>query len=118
MTNNTPRIDADGALEDRDAILNDIADRNSTFIEDAQQKLATLYGLLPPTFLAEDIRLLLLHAECRPHSPYVWGPFIKVLVRKGILEETGRWLPTRAKGSHAGRSPEYRLVTSNLQGLT
>ncbi len=109
MINNTPRIDADGALEDRDAILNDIADRNSTFIEDAQQKLATLYGLLPPTFLAEDIRL---------HSPYVWGPFIKVLVRKGILEETGRWLPTRAKGSHAGRSPEYRLVTSNLQELT
>jgi hypothetical protein len=58
----------------------------------------------------EDIRLTCEDAGIRPHHPNAWGAFVSWLVNEGDLMPTGRYVPMKAKGSHARKTQVYRIV--------
>lgn len=61
-----------------------------------------------PTFLAEDIHAALVKWVGNPPSANSWGPFIKRLLKTGLIEETGRWIATKGTKANARRAPQYR----------
>ena len=44
-----------------------------------------------------------------PHSPNVWGALVRSGIKKGWLNETGRWVPMMDPRSHARKTQVYRL---------
>jgi len=58
----------------------------------------------------EDIRLECLARDIAPHHSNAWGGFIGWLIRDGVLAATGRYVPMKAKDSHARKTPVYRIA--------
>jgi hypothetical protein len=55
----------------------------------------------------ESIRIECIGRGLTPHHPNAWGAAIRVAVKDGLLQETGRFLHMRARSSHGRRNPEY-----------
>lgn len=60
----------------------------------------------------ESIRVECESRGVTPHHHNAWGSFVLSLVRSGVLVPTGRYVPMRAKGSHARKTQVY-IVSSN-----
>jgi len=62
-------------------------------------------------FTAEDVRILCESHALVPHHRNAWGAFIKFILRRGYMEETGKWVPMVSKRSKGRRTPQYRRTT-------
>lgn len=60
--------------------------------------------------LAEEFRRVCLEEGVSPHHHNAWGALTAVLVRRGVIEETGRLGKSRDPRSHARRQPVWRVV--------
>lgn len=80
--------------------------RSSDFME-----LALLaINLLPRgEYTGEVIRADLLNKGIEPGHPNAWGALINAAVRRGLIRQTGRYVPMQAKKSHARATQVYEI---------
>lgn len=63
--------------------------------------------------LAEEFRRVCLEEGVSPHHHNAWGALTAVLVKRGVIEETGRLGKSRDPRSHARRQPVWRVVAES-----
>lgn len=108
------QLDLIDALEQRNAVLDDMADRHSGWLALAAAEMRKIPA--GEIGLAEDFRHMLLERGVpEPKSPNVWGPFTAYLVKQGMLVPTGQWKPMRSAKSNGRVSREYVRVESNVK---
>ena len=101
------QLDLIDALEQRNAVLDDMADKHSGWLALAASEMRKIP--VGEIGLAEDFRRLLLERGVpAPKSPNVWGPFTSYMVRQGYLQPTGAWRPMRSERSNGRVTREYR----------
>lgn len=103
------QLDMIDAMNQRNAVLDDLADRNAGWL----QRAAELMRKVPPNTigLGEDFRRMLLEQGLdEPRSHKSWGPLTLYLVKQGMLVPTGEWKPMRSAKSNGRASREYRRV--------
>ena len=59
------------------------------------------------TFTAEHIRLQIEKKIGNPHHHNAWGALIMKAVKRGIIINTGEYVPMKTPRSHARRTPVY-----------
>jgi hypothetical protein len=96
----------------RDAALDTVLDHAGQ--DWREQAKAVLHDMDDREVTGEDIRLACEAAGVRPHHHNAWGAFVASLVRDGLLIPTGRYVPMKAKGSHARKTQLYRLMIAVL----
>jgi hypothetical protein len=94
-------------MEARDAAIQQVAEHAGESFADQVRDVVCL--LTAECLTGEDIRQHCESAEVRPHHHNAWGATISGLVREGYLVATGEYRPMRAKGSHARKTPVYRV---------
>lgn len=101
------QLDGDlfGALEAKDAALEQVAEHSGDFMADARYAVSRLPSGL---YTGEAIRLEIEARGICPHHHNAWGALISKCVKDGMLKPTGRYLPMRTRKSHARKTPEYR----------
>lgn len=62
--------------------------------------------------LAEEFRRVCLEEGVHPQHHNAWGALTAVLVRRGVIEETGRLGKSRDPRSHARRQPVWRVANT------
>ena len=92
-------------LFEKDAALKQVGSHSGTFMERAMAALDALESGSVVT--GEDIRFSCTEKKIAPHHPNAWGALISSAVKKGLIRETGRWVPMRDVRSKARRTPEY-----------
>lgn len=60
--------------------------------------------------LAEEFRRVCVEHGVTPHHHNAWGALTAVLVRQGVIEETGRIEKSRDPRSHARRQPVWKVI--------
>jgi hypothetical protein len=60
----------------------------------------------------EALRFHILKLMDPPHHHNAWGSFTMGLVKSGLLEKTGRYLPMTGPKSHGRSTAEYRRTLS------
>lgn len=104
---NPPVLTPQKAIEKRDEVLKEIADRQDDWMKRALEAFAQLPQEW--TGLGENIRFDLLAAGLSPpRSPQTWGVLIGILVKRGLLVPTGERRPMTAEGSNGRKSDVYR----------
>jgi len=69
-----------------------------------------------PTFTGEDLRLQIERKIGNPHHPNAWGALIMKAVRRGVIINTGKYVPMKTPRSHGCKKPVYtwnKLVNHN-----
>jgi hypothetical protein len=59
--------------------------------------------------LAEEFRRVCVEEGVEPHHHNAWGALTAVLVRRGVIEQTGQFEKSRDPRSHARRQPVWRV---------
>ena len=91
----------------RDAGQARVLERAATFHADA---VAVICRRLAGTeVLAEEFRRVCSEEGVAPHHHNAWGALTAVLVRRGVIEETGRLGKSQDPRSHARRQPVWRV---------
>lgn len=90
----------------RDEGMQRVADNGPDFMATGMQAIASLPGGFEYT--GEKIREHLLAKKIEPHHHNAWGALICSAVRRGLLEETGRYVPMTARRSHARKTQVYK----------
>lgn len=86
--------------------------------DDWRDAARAVLDLMPESEVTgEDVRLACEARGVRPHHHNAWGAVIAGFVRDGLLEPTGRYIPMRAKGSHARKTQVYRRAASEYRAL-
>lgn len=62
-------------------------------------------------FTGETIRHKIRPYVGDPHHPGAWGAFTMNLLRAGLIEKTGEYVPMQDERSHARITAVYRLVS-------
>jgi hypothetical protein len=62
--------------------------------------------------LAECFRMICEEEGVKPHHHNAWGGLTSALVKRGILEETGRIEKSKDPRSHSRRQPVWRVKSS------
>lgn len=57
----------------------------------------------------EYLRHLIEEDVGKAHSPNVYGTVVRLLLNKGVLNPTGRWVKPKDRASHSSPKPEYTL---------
>jgi len=94
------------ALKARDEALAQVSANADTWIESALAYIPTLSGEMT----GEDIRFALVALVGEPHHSNAWGALIRTAKGRGLIENTGQYVPMRAANSHARITPVYRVV--------
>jgi len=94
------------AIKARDEALAQVSDNAGDWIESALARIPTLSGELT----GEDIRFALVKIVGEPHHSNAWGALIRTAKGRGLIENTGHYVPMRAANSHARITPVYRVV--------
>ncbi len=94
------------ALATRDKVLDRVSDNAGDWIESALARIPGLSGELT----GEDIRFALVKIIGEPHHANAWGALIKTAKGRGLIQNTGQYVPMRAANSHARITPVYRVV--------
>lgn len=103
------QLDMIDALAKRDAVLDDIATRNSGWLQLAAAEMRKVP--LGTVGLSEDFKAMLLEGGLPPPAHHnSWGPLAAYLVKQGILSPTGNWKPMRGAKSNGRASREYVRV--------
>ena len=87
-----------------------VTNSNQTWMQDARMLAphAVTYG---EEIMIEDIRRRLLAAGMDPpESPNAWGPLANVLIKDGVLIQTGEFRKPTDPTSHSSRKAVYRVV--------
>ena len=100
------RVSTRAALKARDEALAQVSDNAGCWIETALSRISTLSGEMT----GEDIRFALVPLVGEPHHSNAWGALIKTAKGRGLIENTGRYVPMRAANSHARITPVYRIT--------
>lgn len=98
----------------KEEVLEQVAENSGSWMDrfkDAARKLADENP--GDIVTGESLRLTLEPLVGSPHHQNAWGAAIAGLVRSHIIEQTGRWVPTKDPKSHACRKPEYILVRTS-----
>lgn len=95
----------DSATERRDRALARVGARAGTFIDDVRRIVAQ--HAVGAQVTGEQIRLLCERHSVTPHHHNAWGAAISTLVKRRVLDFTGRFEPMQTKKSHARRTPVY-----------
>ncbi len=107
------------AMERKDAILAEVTENNSAWIEKAVAafKALPLGELIEMT--GEDIRFALvgedgkgLLVESPPRGNSAWGPLTARLIREGYLKWSGAVRPMRAKKANGRRTFVYEIFAN------
>lgn len=104
------------AEENRDAALAQVASNAQPWTADFLARVADLADdLNGATVTGESLRSWLVAGGlAAPHHVNAWGAAISIAKRRGLLVETGRWIPMTGAKSNARRTPEYRLVRAGV----
>lgn len=81
--------------------------------DDWREKAIAIVGGMSGEVTGEDIRLACLERDVEPHHSNAWGGFIARLVKDETLTPTGRYVPMKAKGSHARKTQVYLLAANS-----
>lgn len=100
------------AEENRDAALARVASNAQPWTADFIARVADLADDFPGVTVTGDTlrRLLIGNGLAPPHHANAWGAAMALAKRRGLVAETGRWIPMTDPKSNARRTPEYRLV--------
>ena len=94
----------------RDAGIETVLSNNAGWASQAVAMLPGALAQVPPHFVGEDLRAVLLEAGLpEPRHPNAWGGLINTAVRKGWMMPTGAHRPMRLPRSHARQTPVYRV---------
>ena len=91
----------------RDAGLARVLDRAGLFHVQAVEVIRRRLG--GAEVLAEEFRRACLAEGVAPHHHNAWGALTAVLVRRGVIEDTGRLGKSQDPRSHARRQPVWRV---------
>jgi len=100
------RVSTRAAIKARDEALAQVSDNAGDWIESALARIPRLSGEMT----GEDIRFALVALVGQPHHANAWGALIKTAKGRGLIENTGRYVPMRAANSHARITPVYRIT--------
>lgn len=90
----------------RDAALARTKTNNAQWTESA---ILTVEGWVAGwTGTGENIRHAVESIAGEPGHPNAWGMLVRILLKRGIIVRTGRYLKMQDKKSHARMTPEYR----------
>ena len=94
----------DQALEKRNAVLDDVADRNASWLRQAAAEMARIADGAEGT--GEHFRKVLLDRGVpAPQRPHAWGALINTMTKRGVLVRTGDRRPMLDPKAH-GRSTD------------
>ena len=94
----------DQALEKRNAVLDDVADRNASWLRQAAAEMARIADGAEGT--GEHFRKVLLDRGVpAPQRPHAWGALINTMTKRGVLVRTGERRPMLDPKAH-GRSTD------------
>lgn len=99
------QLDLEDAIMARDMALKQVSDNSGEFMPRA---LHALKSLPPGDYTGEDIRLHLEGLGIVPHHNNAWGALIRKAVNSRLIIFTDKYVPMKAKKSHARRTPLYR----------
>lgn len=91
----------------RDEALETVASHNENWMHLCRAE-AERYIAYSDTFTGEDIRYHCSFKVGLPKHHNAWGALISYLVKRGIIEPTGDYLPMMDDRSHARRTAVYR----------
>jgi len=91
----------------RDAGQARVLDRAGTFHADAVEVIRR--RLTGCEVLAEEFRRVCSEEGVAPHHHNAWGALTGALVRRGVIEDTGRLVKSQDPRSHARRQPVWRV---------
>jgi hypothetical protein len=94
------------AIKARDEALAQVSANADTWIESALARIPTLTGELT----GEDIRFALIALVGEPHHSNAWGALIKTAKGRGLIQNTGQYVPMRAANSHARMTSVYKIA--------
>jgi hypothetical protein len=92
----------------RDAGQARVLERAGTFHADAVEVICR--RLAGAEVLAEEFRRVCSEEGVAPHHHNAWGALTAVLVKRGVIEDTGRLGKSQDPRSHARRQPVWRVV--------
>lgn len=94
-------------LEARDEAMGRVLENAGT---DWRDKAIEIVRALGGEVTGEDIRLACQVENVGPHHHNAWGALVGHLIRVGLLEPTGCYVPMKAAGSHGRKTQVYRVT--------
>ena len=94
------------AIASRDEALAQVSDNAGDWIESALARIPGLSGEMT----GEDIRFALVKIIGEPHHSNAWGALIRTAKGRGLIQNTGRYVPMRAANSHGRITSVYRIT--------
>ena len=84
-----------------------VLERAGTFGEQAVEVIRR--RLAGASVLAEEFRRVCVEEGVEPHHHNAWGALTAVLVKRGVIEQTGEFQKSKDPRSHARRQPVWRV---------
>lgn len=105
--------DLSAALERRDRVLARVTANAGRWVDDVLAAIKTLAQQNAGAVVTgETVRAMVTPLAGEPHHHNAWGGAIRLLVSRGYLVPTGRWIAMRGEKSNARKTPEYILTNA------
>lgn len=109
MSDKDGQLTLDDALAQRDAVLQEVADKHAGWLAAAAAEMARLEPGIQDT--GEGFRKRLLERGIRPPAHVnAWGSLFMTLTKRKVLIPTGEYRPMLDAKAHARKTPVYVLT--------